>query len=251
MDETTTTQVRTVGSGKPASESVAGVVVLFNPTDRDLDNVSRYIDQVDLVIAVDNTPDPDPAVHARLQMLDVKLLPMDGNKGIAAALNAGCLAAQEAGFRWVLMLDQDSTPSEDMVSRLLMCVQQHASERIALVAPVWQIAGGLPEPTSSECVEIDYAMTSGTLLRLNAFDEIQGFREDFFIERRHRLLFPSEDQELANLPAQRRCSRSSYGKTRTKAIPVQAFRHKLRRRAPILSCPQWSGATPTLRPAIP
>jgi rhamnosyltransferase len=166
----------------PNREDIAAVVVLFNPTPEQVDNVCTYIGQVAHVIAVDNTPSPEAVVLDRLAGLGVMVLPMGGNRGIAAALNAGCDAAIAGGFEWALTLDQDSTPAPDMVEKLASCVGDPATSDIILVAPVWQIEGGLPEQLSAACVEQNFAMTSGNLLRLEMFKALGGFREDFFID---------------------------------------------------------------------
>ncbi len=157
-------------------------MVLFGPTAEHVENVLSYIGQVARVIAVDNTPAPDASVGERLVELGVQLVPMGGNRGIAAALNAGCSAARSQGFTWVLTLDQDSTPAPDMVQRLTLCLADGNAGDVFLAAPVWQIEGGLEEHPSPGCIELDFAMTSGNLLRLEAWEALGGFREDFFID---------------------------------------------------------------------
>jgi rhamnosyltransferase len=166
---------------RPSRESIAAVVVLFNPTAEQVANVRAYAGQVGRVIAADNTLEPDSGILAELAVMGVTVLPMGGNRGIAAALNAGCDAAIADGFTWALTLDQDSTPSPDLVEKLTLCLSEPGSGDVLLVAPVWQIEGGLAEEISARCV--DFAMTSGNLLRLDLFEKVGGFREDLFIDR--------------------------------------------------------------------
>jgi rhamnosyltransferase len=167
----------------PAPRRTAAVVVLYEPPADLLNNVATYLGQVDRVFAVDNTPTPDPTLIDALSGLGVRVLPMGGNRGIAAALNAGCRAAIEAGYDLALTLDQDSTPAPDLVEKLALCLGEPGSDDVLLVAPVWQIEGGLPEEISARCVEIGFAMTSGNLVRLDLFEKVGGFREDLFIDR--------------------------------------------------------------------
>lgn len=167
----------------PAQTEIAAVVVLYNPTTEALANIDTYAAQVGRVIAVDNSETPDAALHARLAEADVDVLPMGGNAGIAAALNAGCRLADELGHSWALTMDQDSTPPPGMVAGLAEALTGDGSDAIAIVAPLWQQVGGLPEQSSHEVVDLDYVMTSGNLLRLSTFKALGGFREDLFIDQ--------------------------------------------------------------------
>jgi rhamnosyltransferase len=163
---------------------VAAVVVLYRPTENVLTNVDSYRDQVDTVIAIDNTEVPDQQFVARLEDRGVIYASLGSNKGIAAALNEGCRRARALGFDWALTLDQDSTATPGMVTRLSDCVELGESAgRIAIVAPIWQQVGGLPETIAEGHVELDGALTSGSLTNLFAFEELDGFREDLFIDR--------------------------------------------------------------------
>ena len=162
---------------------VAAVVVLYNPPADVLGNIESYIGQVGVVIAVDNTTDLDPGFRAELESRGVEYLPMGGNKGIAAALNAGSRRALASGHAWALTMDQDSTAPEGFVEGLARCLSEPDSDRIAIIAPKWEQAGGLTEEKVAECRDLVSAMTSGNLLRLSAFDDLGGFREDLFIDR--------------------------------------------------------------------
>jgi len=172
----------------PTKQEIVAVVVLYHPAADVLDNIDSFLSQVDKVIGVDNTEEPDERFVGELATRGVDYLPMGGNKGIAVALNAGCRRAVDLGYGWVLTMDQDSTATPLMVERLGECLATAGTGAvgagpIAIVTPVWQHVGGLPEKTRPGCVDLDLAMTSGNLLRLAAFEALGGFREDFFIDR--------------------------------------------------------------------
>jgi rhamnosyltransferase len=167
----------------PVKHEIVAVVVLYHPSVDVLDNIDSYGSQVDRVMAVDNTEEPGRDFVDALAARAVDYLPMGGNKGIAAALNAGCRRARELGYDWVLTMDQDSTALPLLVERLAGCLEAADSGSIAIVAPVWQQVGGLRETPTEGCTELEVAMTSGNLLRLAAFESLGGFREDLFIDR--------------------------------------------------------------------
>jgi GT2 family glycosyltransferase len=182
---------------------IAAVVVLYQPSAAVLDNIDSYRGQVDAVIAIDNTEAPDQQLAEDLRSRGVAYTSVGGNKGIAAALNAGCRQARSLGFDWALTLDQDSTATPGMVARLFGCVElgdlappnedkeNGDSERsrdrllplagrIAVVAPVWQQVDGLPVSTARGYADLGVASTSGSLIRLPVLEELGGFREDLF-----------------------------------------------------------------------
>lgn len=161
----------------------AAIVVLFNPPADLIDTIRTYRDQVEHVIAVDNTPVPNPELLAALSELGAVHLPLGENRGIAAALNAGCDRASELGCTLALTMDQDSAATPGMVDRLRECLDRLGSDDVIIAAPTLQHVGGLPAETAPGCSEIPYAITSGSLTRLSALRELGGFREDFFIDQ--------------------------------------------------------------------
>lgn len=168
----------------PGRADIAAVVVLYRPDADVVANVGAYADQVGVVIAADNSEIADAAVVAALQdTANLEYLPMGRNIGIAAALNAGCRRAVALGYTWAWTMDQDSTATPGLAAALAEVLQGAGSDTIAVVAPVWQQVGGIPEQVTSDILELDYAMTSGNLLRLAAFDSLGGFREEFFIDQ--------------------------------------------------------------------
>jgi len=166
----------------PARTDIAAVVVLYNPSENLLSNIDSYSDQVDAVIAVDNSDSLSRSILSRLDDGRVTLIPMGGNSGIARALNAGCQRAIELGYKWVLTMDQDSTATPDLICVLTEVLATDQRNEIAIVAPAWEQVGGAPILRFSDLLDLDYAMTSGNLLRLDAFKGIGGFRDDFFID---------------------------------------------------------------------
>jgi GT2 family glycosyltransferase len=176
---------RTLASERDRTPGIAAVVVLYHPAEDVLDNVDSYRGQVDTVIAVDNTESPDRRLVQGLESRGVDYVSLGGNRGIAVALNEGCRRARDLGYDWVITFDQDSTATPGMVARLSATVEleQPLARRIAIVAPVWQQVGGLPAATAPGCLDLDVALTSGSLTRQSALAELGGFREDLFIDR--------------------------------------------------------------------
>ncbi len=174
--------------GGVTEHDIAAVVVLYRP-DRDVvRNIATYADHVDTVFAVDNSEVPAADVLEALRELEgVRLVPMDGNRGVAAALNAGAALASEAGHSWILTMDQDSTADPGMVPALVACLTSPETglpqDDIALVAPsCHEVGGSSTPPYSGACRDVTTVMTSGNLLRLSAWRDVGPFMEELFID---------------------------------------------------------------------
>ncbi len=160
----------------------AAVVVLYHPDAAVLQNLACYADQVDHVYVVDNTECPEEGLEAALGAFrHVTYLPNGANLGIATGLNIGVRAALAEGYPRVLTMDQDSTAPPGLVQALGACMDSDPA--IALVSPVHQQVGGLHKPVGGGCRDVPQAMTSGNLLRGDAFQDVGGFMEELFIDQ--------------------------------------------------------------------
>ena len=168
---------------------VCAVVVAYYPEERVLERVINAVSrQIDAIVVVNNTPRASttdvPAYGRKEEMVVIALRK---NEGVASAHNIGIKWAEEHGFTHVLLLDQDSMPAPDMVNHLVMAYReiQNRGEKIAAVAPRcfemlserelpfiklrrWRIQKALCTPPEKKYLPIDYAISSGMLIRVDA-----------------------------------------------------------------------------------
>lgn len=168
---------------RPSARDIAAVVVLFQPDVDVAGHVRTYLGQVDKVIAIDNTKEPAAGLRASLEALGVDYVPLGANHGVADALNIGCRSASASGYRWVLTMDQDSTVPDGFLDNLTGCLDQPGADTIGIIAPVAEQVGGAQAARGTGCEELTVALTSGSLLRVTAFEALGGFREDLFIDQ--------------------------------------------------------------------
>ncbi|MEO8779085.1 MAG: glycosyltransferase family 2 protein [Rhodanobacter sp.] len=121
---------------------VCAVVVSYHP---DPAVVAKLVEavarQVAAVVLVDNGSEGDwqSNLAASLHAAGGVLMPQSRNLGLAAAQNCGIEWAREHGFTYVLLLDQDSEPGDDMVASLRQAlVALSATQRVAAVGPRFQ-----------------------------------------------------------------------------------------------------------------
>jgi dolichol-phosphate mannosyltransferase len=114
----------------PAEEGYPGVgrVLVVIPTYNELENVRLIVDrvrravpQVDILVAVDNSPDGTGAVADELAAADpqVHVLHRKGKEGLGAAYIAGFGWAKEHGYDVVCEMDADGSHAPEQLHRLL------------------------------------------------------------------------------------------------------------------------------------
>ena len=157
------------------SITAAGIVLFLPDIDMVKANIQSLLNQVDHVYLVDNTE--NDTINDCFNGVENVTYVSDGvNKGIAKALNILMGLAEEAGYEWLLTLDQDSIIPERMVEDLFL----YSDKDIAVIAPCYidrntgrQV--GI-EGFTQKCI------TSGSLNYIDAWRQIKGFDEYMFID---------------------------------------------------------------------
>lgn len=182
--------------------SILAVVVTYNPEQDILQRqIEAFASQGVPSLLVDNKSRMDVAQwSASLPSPAHHVIALSDNMGIAHAHNAGIAWAKAHGFRYVMLMDQDSIPGEDMTSKLLKCAEAHqaAGHKVAAVGPRYYDARqNNPPPfltirglklhrfTCEEGVSdvpVDYLISSGSLIPIETLDAVGGMREDLFID---------------------------------------------------------------------
>jgi rhamnosyltransferase len=157
---------------------IDAVVVLYNPDESIIENIQSY-QQVNKIYAIDNSEKYDDNLIKKLkQFKNLVYINNNGNKGIANALNVGAKLAIENGVDWLLTMDQDSKFAEDGLKNLQKCLSKllKNNTNIGLVSPSHKKA------ISSSIQKELVVMTSGNLMNLKAYLDVEGFEEKLFID---------------------------------------------------------------------
>jgi rhamnosyltransferase len=166
-------------SFKAGNQKILAVVVSFNGLRKTLETLAALIGKVDYVHVVDNASRPES-----LELLDslarsgkVSLERLSRNEGVAYALNCGVRAARRLGCDWLLTMDQDSRVDDHMLEAYEAAIAR-SPDLVCLTPSV--VANGREASNSGHSV--DFAITSGNLIRMDMFDSIGGFDEQLFID---------------------------------------------------------------------
>lgn len=180
------------------TSDVAAIVVAYNPDPATLiRTLSALASQTKNLIVVDNASREFP--HEALT-IPIQYIRLDCNLGIAAGLNAGIQHAQKQGCTHVLLMDQDSQADPHMISQLETTHSQltQQGKKVAAVGPSYRDAkdGTLAPffrfsflgmrrvwPSAQDpVVEVDFLISSGSLVSLEALASIGLMDEGLFID---------------------------------------------------------------------
>jgi rhamnosyltransferase len=164
---------------------IAAVTVLYNPDQSVLNNISSYIDYVDILYAVDNSDRQHSSiVKILLENPKIQYINNNGNQGIAHALNIGAYKAIDMNYTWLLTMDQDSSFAQTMLTQYFTCWNSHLNkDDTAIFSPVHSLPDcHIPSTVECETVNKFHVMTSGNIINLNIFKDLKGFNEALFID---------------------------------------------------------------------
>ncbi|RBP48445.1 glycosyltransferase family 2 protein [Arenicella xantha] len=185
------------------SKKVLAIVVTYNPELPSLRlTLAALLKQDCGVLVVDNGSTNGAEIGQLCEQLEtVVFAPQRDNLGVGAAHNAGIAYAQQNAYPYVLIMDQDSVPLTGMVAALVAAhEQQSKSHPVSAVGVSY-----LNADTGSEsffvrfgklkfarrycnerdqlgCLEADFLISSGSLIRTDTIEHIGTMDESLFID---------------------------------------------------------------------
>jgi len=182
-------------------QQVAAIIVTYNPDELSLNKVvDKLSGQVSKIYIIDNAS----FISLGYQGLDVTLTVLPCNMGIAYAQNSGLRQAISDGFSDFVLFDQDSLPSETMVSDLFHARGQAllTGIQVAAVGPVHidqdtltnstfistqqgtvdKIEVPVPQHSKTAYALCDFLIASGCLISKAALDSVGYMEDDLFID---------------------------------------------------------------------
>lgn len=158
-------------------KKIAGVVVLYNPDEDYQENINSYINDLDKLFIIDNSPKENNIPNSN----KIEYIFNNENIGVAKALNMACELAIKEDYKWILTMDQDTKFKPGVMSRMKKYIEKNNTQNDGILVPWHNTKLDL---IKSEDV-IDYplqVMTSGNLVNLDIYSDIGGYNEDYFID---------------------------------------------------------------------
>lgn len=154
--------------------------------------VQNLSDQTDFIVISNNSDFTISSEELGMQY-PLHILNFGENLGIAEAQSRGMEWAFSNGADFVLQMDQDSTPHENMVQQLMQCYldmsQAGLKPGLVGVQDYDRITGHINKARVKKGVaindsyyDVDSTLSSGSLIPKNAWEAIGGMRDDLFID---------------------------------------------------------------------
>ena len=157
--------------------TVGSCTVLYNPNESVLTNLNSYSNCVDVSVVVDNSDTKNEISQSLKNDPNFIYIDMDGNKGIAAALNKGIEYLNSKNIDFALTMDQDSLFPTKYYPNILKLVNKYKTDYSVIGLNFNQDNGGL-----DEIIEVPYWITSGNFVNISDFMSVSGLMNELFID---------------------------------------------------------------------
>ena len=163
----------------PTINNTAVVVVTYNPGKDFIENIRRHIKVASLVIVVDNNSDNKDYLRYLTESNGIVFIEQDRNTGIAEALNIGIKRGLAEGKEWILTLDDDSLPNENILSVYAKFIKRY--DNIGIIGTTFS-DGEVEISRDIKCIDCLTVITSGSLHHKDVFFEIGYYEEKLVID---------------------------------------------------------------------
>lgn len=177
------------------TKAVAGIVA-YHPDEAELARLVARVapDAAEVIVFANSAVDEDmeARIRAGAGTAALRVVRPGANVGLGAAYDGFVEAARESGARYLLILDQDSLPSDGMIPRLAAAHAglRAAGERPAVIGPrpvgpdgiAMKIPAKRARTPVPGTIQVAFVISSGSLVDLEAAPAVGPFRADFFID---------------------------------------------------------------------
>ncbi|MGZ0874784.1 glycosyltransferase [Priestia megaterium] len=164
-------------------------VVLYYPTQEELEVINRYRQIFEHVYIYDNTDNEQRKVNEEyfFNLDNTTYISDSQNNGLSKAFNVVCRMATSKGFSYICLFDQDSLIENKDLQKMMAYINRDNNKEVAVYAPeiiyshetnVQDIREDLPHGK-----EVEWAITSGSFISLSIYERTEGFDENYFIDR--------------------------------------------------------------------
>lgn len=167
-----------------------GVVVIFyNPDGEAIKRIKIYSKNFHEVLIVDNSEKTNIKNEIN-QYKNCIYHKMNGNEGMAKALNYAFNIALDRNYDFILTMDQDSIYTEENIKKMKKYIEENKDEAVGIYSPSYsklyydekkkEFVPAKPVIGESEVKSVDFCMTSGSFVNVKALKIVLPL-DDYFI----------------------------------------------------------------------
>jgi GT2 family glycosyltransferase len=186
-------------------------------------------------------------------------VPMDyvhdpANGGLAAAYNYALAQAERGGCEWLLLLDQDTTLTDEFLTELVACANaMRPDKQVAAIVPKLMVRGAIlsPAPHFIDYIRHQFARrtqtfrqedvgvqprrlsayNSGSTLRVSVLRSIGGFPKEFWLDYLDHAVFHALSASGYSVYVLRAVLEHQLAESDLNARPIWRFRNALKAQA--------------------
>jgi rhamnosyltransferase len=159
-------------------------IVLYHPSETEINRVKNYLEVFNDVYVYDNTPGGNCVKD--FQLTGIHYIFANKNNGMSIALNSLCKSAINDGYDFIITMDQDSKISNKDLLQMQQYINNNEMKDIGIVAPtiIYDKHLEVKNISINKKVEsIEWTITSGSAMNLYIYKSTEGFDENYFIDR--------------------------------------------------------------------
>ena len=141
---------------------VAGVIIIYEPNSSLLTNINSVINQLDILIIVNNGKSNTYTFNKWFPNKIIYVEYFPENIGVASGLNIAAELAIQNDMDYLLMMDQDSCASPNLIGYYLNMLENIKDPIPALLSPYYIYKNYESKIYNEDYREVDFAMTSGS-----------------------------------------------------------------------------------------
>ena len=154
------------------------VVVLYDPSDINIKNISEYARLFEKVIAVDNSA--SDIAGKKFNADNIEYIALYDNKWLDYALNYGCERLRQIGYKYAGTMDQDSVLKTDGFKEYAESFEK--CEKVALMCPQYNIERKAEVKIQDKIEDVVWTMQSASIFDLDIWEELGRFDDSLFID---------------------------------------------------------------------
>ena len=165
-------------------QKIVGVIALYQPTEKDINNIVRYVDQLDYCLLMDDSGSNNKSVFSTiLEQFPDKICYIQNkeNYGLCVSVNRGFREAVAMGSDWVLVMNPDGYFSNDAIQIYRQYMENHDCHDIAMLAPQFNFDRH-PRTANSGYQSIKYADMTGCLYNSKILEKLEFYDENTYFD---------------------------------------------------------------------
>lgn len=155
-------------------------IVLYNPNFEDIDNVNYYSELFKQVIVFNNS-DNNTISFEKNNIITIHKYE---NLGLSIALDELCQCAKKYNYDFIMLFDQDSRMDKIDIMNMIDYINENDHSDVAIFCPKIQYEHIKSKQRRVQGVtEVDWCITSGSILRVSIYGKNASFDRNYFIDR--------------------------------------------------------------------